>query len=950
MEYKATDFERKIAADYKRPDISARTDLRWWMASGLHTNETITEELRAMRDAGFGGVELCQLADRNINETLYGYGSDQWENDVKLILRTALGSGMSVSLTSGAGWSTANVPGIDPDSQETNQCVVLITEDIAAGQTRTGSVPHSDSLRPAAVFIGAAALMKAGERIYSPDGYVILTPLVKEGSLDWTAPAYGDWTIMYYYAQGTAQSASPSSGKSYCINYFDRRGVEALKKYLETNVLNDDELNTLIMNGDVQIFMDSLEYSSGAGITNWTENFEAEFLRRKGYDIIPYLFLAANAPDTSIWSWNDNADLKGIYSLTDSGMSKRILDDIFDVQTKLYMEEFISPFCDWLHTRGMTLRAQISYGKNLEISEPIAVVDRPEAEDRNQKNQVDMYRLWSGGAHLQNKVLSAETGGLDNSNYSYTLQRHLQEAYLLYSAGFSRIVWHIWAARFGPEPVWPGYEGGNHMDVFYKFGTREPSYQDYKIMNDHLGRVQTLLREGRPGIDIGMPYIKYGQHMVHGNEKDWLHTHQTMFFPSTVLQDSGYTYDYFSPELLVNASFDPVSGTLEPAGYKALVLWHRDMSVSGAEKILDLAGKGLPVIIVEGAAAVSPYLGDDDGKLSETIDRMKGLGNVYTVADADSVYGALKKLGIEPYSGFAVPNRQILTQTRRKGKDRFIFVYNYCDGSLHEEGTERHGREISAELTADGIFMPYRIDAWNGKTERIRARYENGKTVFTVSPAFGDIALYALEAADPEKAADLRRSVQSGVTLLRPFEITGWALTVESWTPSEETETRTETLLGLTTNEYAVKTEKRKTEVFLEHLTTWDSIPSVGREISGKGFYRAAFIWDRENCGGTADGAILDLGTITESVRIRINGTETDPVDMNDPKVDISDLLRSGENTIEAEYSSNLNNLQISRGKVREGILVNRFPGYLTKYESYGLRKATLIPYKKQQD
>ena len=67
------------------------------------------------------------------------------------------------------------------------------------------------------------------------------------------------------------------------------------------------------------------------------------------------------------------------------------------------------------------------------------------------------------------------------------------------------MVWHIWAAKygsdvpegtdtseggfFGPVPMdWPGYEGG--MAQFYKFGTREPSYSEYKEFNDHLGRVR----------------------------------------------------------------------------------------------------------------------------------------------------------------------------------------------------------------------------------------------------------------------------------------------------------------------------------------------------------------------------------------------------------------------------------------------------------------------------
>ncbi|MBQ2720419.1 MAG: hypothetical protein IJF23_02675, partial [Clostridia bacterium] len=128
MSEKISKFESDLSDKFLAPELSFKTDLRWWMASGMHTNETIKEELLAMYNAGFSGVELCQLTDSTIDESIYGYGGAQWENDVKLILNTALDLGMSVSLTSGAGWSTANVPGLDPDSQQANQCIVLLKE------------------------------------------------------------------------------------------------------------------------------------------------------------------------------------------------------------------------------------------------------------------------------------------------------------------------------------------------------------------------------------------------------------------------------------------------------------------------------------------------------------------------------------------------------------------------------------------------------------------------------------------------------------------------------------------------------------------------------------------------------------------------------------------------------------------------------------------------------
>ena len=966
-----TSFEQKIATQFSCVAPCHRSEVRWWMAAGTHTDETIKEEIRAMHDAGFSGVELCQLADKTIQEEIYGYGSAQWENDVKLILNTALDLGMSVSLTSGAGWSTANVPGLDPDSQQANQCVVLLTEELAAGGVRSGLLPTDQRLREKAKFIGAVAVQKVAEQVYSSENFHILTPLVVDGTLQWSAPKDGDYTIMYYFAQGTAQGISPAVKRAYTINYFDRRGFEALREYLEQNVLNDEEIKGKIKAGDVQFFMDSLEYTCGEGFTSWTETFAEEFQNRKGYDILPYLYLAKDAPDTSIWGWSDNADLQGIYTLTDPRLATKILNDIYDVQTKLYVEEFINPFRAWLHTHGITLRVQISYGKNLEISEPIAAVDYPEAENRNQKNQVDMYRLWSGGSHLQNKMLSSETGGLANSAYNYTYQKNLQEAYDLYAAGYSRMIWHIWASNYGPVPVWPGYEGGDRKEVYYKFGKREPSFTEYSEFNDHLGRIQKLLRQGTAGVDLGMLYTKYGQHLVYTDPEDWMHTHRPMFFPSTALQDNGYTYDYLSPDLLTadGVFFDQASKTLELAGYKALVLWQRDLSVCGAEKILALAKQGLPLVIVDGAAVDSPYQGDEKEALFDLVSELKALKNVVSVSDADGVLGALKSMGISPYAGFRAPNQQLLTQTRRDGNDRYLFAYNYCDGSLHTAENVPHGDRIKTELAADGIFVPYVIDAWNGKVQKIAAyRHQDGKTFFEISLNYGDVALFALQSAEQEElhvdacagvyesdgkflykateSGEYSFPLNTGATVKgmgraeAPYEITGWDLTVESWTPTDLLETRTETLLGVTTNEYAYKTEKTEINVTLDTLTPWDKIDGVGKNVSGKGYYRATFPWK-----GTADGAYLDFGKLTQSMKVFINGKKTDDVNMNRPTVDISSLLHTGENVIEIQYSSNLNNLQLSRGVIREGVLPSNFLGYDVKYESYGPQKATVVPY-----
>ena len=99
------DFSSGLEARYVTPDRAFATEVRWWMAEGAHTDETLLEEIQAIYDAGFRGMELCEQVDPAVAETEYGYGSAQWDHDLKLVLNKALDLGMTVSLTSGTNWA-----------------------------------------------------------------------------------------------------------------------------------------------------------------------------------------------------------------------------------------------------------------------------------------------------------------------------------------------------------------------------------------------------------------------------------------------------------------------------------------------------------------------------------------------------------------------------------------------------------------------------------------------------------------------------------------------------------------------------------------------------------------------------------------------------------------------------------------------------------------------------
>lgn len=457
-------FAQRLEREYVDPDRVYSTDVRWWLGDASHTDETLLEQIQALYDGGFRGVELAMQNDSAAADADYAYGSAMWTHKWNLMMNKLLDLGMGVYLTSGTHWATSNVPGLDPTSQAAMQNLTLGTGTVEAGDDLTTlPAPAPSARREGARFVTAYAYKVVEGDTVDPDSFVDLAPRVSQGTdvwtqnLTWTAPEDGTYRVFGLWTQGTFQTSSPATEPSYATNYFDVRGVEALREFWEEHYLSDPALRKKIRAGDVQLFMDSLEMSTGSGFTWWAEDMAKEFRKRKGYDITPYLFLIDGVAATPDIPYHEVGDT-GRYRLEGAERQRQgIVNDYQDVLTQLWMERMLIPLKKWLNSVGIKTRAQFSYGRPLEMSEPGMAVDYPEAENYNQYDQVDLFRLHTGGPKLENKVLSSETGA-QQPPFNATHQLMLRDAYSQFAAGFQRTVWHVWAADFGyGNYTWPGY-------------------------------------------------------------------------------------------------------------------------------------------------------------------------------------------------------------------------------------------------------------------------------------------------------------------------------------------------------------------------------------------------------------------------------------------------------------------------------------------------------------
>src|SRR4051794_33436661 len=126
-------FAAYLESTYVDPNRVYSSDVRWWLGDASLTDESLLEEIQALYDGGFRGVELAMQNDNAAPDAVYAYGSAMWVHKWSLMMNKLLDLGMGVYLTSGTNWSTSNVPGLDPTSQEAMQALVMGTASVAPG-------------------------------------------------------------------------------------------------------------------------------------------------------------------------------------------------------------------------------------------------------------------------------------------------------------------------------------------------------------------------------------------------------------------------------------------------------------------------------------------------------------------------------------------------------------------------------------------------------------------------------------------------------------------------------------------------------------------------------------------------------------------------------------------------------------------------------------------------
>ena len=930
------------------PPIEFRPELRWWLAEGLHTDETLRSEIAAAHRLGFGGMEFLAMDEVSVDHHRYGWGAEEWTHDSMLVVEETTAREMSVSFTSGTNWSNANLPGIDPDHPAAAKELNFVSETLRQGAARGGALPQIDlnEDRPkgpipghrvapreqSLVAVIAMPVLAQGEgsNRVDVDGVLDLTALVVDGTLAWRAPDQRDWTLFVFWMHGTGQTASPSASTNYTVNYLDPAGADAVIDYWESTVLTPELRAVILRNPRAQMYMDSLELMTwGAGGMFWGSCFIEEFRSRRGYDIVPWLPLLVRETGFMAVSTRYLYEPHEQHATTVA----KVRHDYVDTLTDLYIENMLRPFVRFLHSHGIKLRAEISYGLPFELTRPGPEVDGIETESLEFGSQIDAYRLLAGPAHLFDKQYSSETGATTR-NYMLDHRFYDQIIATQLAAGVTKTVLHGWSSTAGAEGAthWPGHEGMWSM-FSERFDLRQPSSEFYPLWNRAIGRFQYALRQGRPRIDVGILRSDYfvdnlsGLALVGADgeriaDEDayarmWMRNRQNHWWQDLGMQDAGWTYEFFDPTLLLRDEIGFTEGVVQPSGpgYQALIVFQETLDAEVASLLLGWAQQGLRLLIVNGArelrflmagqyrvhkraAEWTPGLDGRDKELLQTMAALATLPNVAVVDDPAMSIAALRGLGVLGRAEFAADNTSVLTHLREDGEFLHLYLYNF----LYETGADS-----TVEIMLPGEGLAYRVDVWSGSIRPYpEARIVSGRTKIALTLSPGETALFVLDrSAYP---VGCKAPVISEIAA-----INDWQIAVESWDAGDNIVITEDRGLGYETREIRPTTKVTRLVSPSRALAPWSELEGIGGEVSGVGEYSATFTLDILPAAN--ERILLDLGSTQGGLgSVSLNGAPPVGFDTSKPVIDITDAVWRGENEVTVRVASSLNNRLLARG------------------------------------
>jgi len=680
--------------------------------------------------------------------------------------------------------------------------------------------------------------------------------------LDWDVPP-GTWQLFVFSSVPTVQKINGSAGEGPQF-VMDHMSAEAFAAHAKR--VGDDAvpyIGEFFGDGLRAIFCDSLEVSANLF---WSDDFLAEFQRRRGYDLAPYLPILKvqghNEP------FGEYADLP-VFDITNVG--DQVRHDYRQTVSDIMAERFYGEFNKWAHEHRLLSRTQ-AHGSPTDVLRVYGECDIPETEDLFGNGGYDFLKMAASAANVYGRsIVGSESFVWPTGAYQTTPEKMKVAADELLTAGVNAIAYHGFP-YIRPEvapPGWHPFSGVGEGNYSSQFNELNPFWPYIAQLNAYFTRLQYISQAGTNVAAVAL----YRNNLQHG--ADELPPVPKL---NQAIMDAGYNYDHINAASLLNCTVrDQALVTAGGARYRALVLPPLDaIDASVAEKIENFAAAGLPVVQVGGIPQHAEGLLENARNTRREQAAMLSIQGSKVVVSPVGTEGAVTRLRSVVDPNIRFHSSPLSFIQKRIGRLNAFFLRNESDTAQH----------LNAEFEAEG--KPELWNPWTGEAVSVSKFQRSGN--WTNIELEMEPLSSALIVFDPDNTPPEPGVAPALLSSIRTEEIGagGWKFTGTGLVPSGKTAT--------IHRDFSV-------------LVDW-SLDSELRGFSGRGTYSTTFTTSALAAGTRL---ILDLGNVRDVAAVTVNGKAAATLLLRPYRSDITDLVQTGTNQLEISVTNALFNCMVLR-------------------------------------
>lgn len=549
----AQQFLKEHEDNFKSPPMDCWPHTRWWWPGNAQSKDNITYELEQMRSVGIRGVEQITMSPVYTKGNIE-YLSDEYLELVKHTVVEAKRLEMEVSFNfGGPGWI---IGGDWVEDKDKSRDMIPTYVDVEGPGKYQDTLPknliqtdrsweeHRSKILGYEKLLAVVA-GKINEGSIDSSTLIVLTDRVSENVLKWDVPD-GKWRISSYWLSiDTSHNA---------VNHFDQSAMENYCNYIGGKFLNvvGEEFGKTVES----FFCDSFELAYQPSGIKWSDGLLGQFEVEMGYDLTKYL--------PAIW-WEVN------------NLSPKIRYDVNRFLAELGLKTFYEPFLSWCEENGVKGRIQ-TYGFETDNIKSAGVTHIPEMEiTPGEKDQHPWYdtrigpkKYVASGAHIYGKnTVSVEAHTfLHWERYRATMEEVKISTDGFLRSGANKFYNHGYSSSLerdlAPSRRMPWAPQINPTNVWWKY---------YPLLTEYTARCSYLLRQGEFAPDIAI-YSPLANQWA----KDALNARRwTRDFNWGELGDllisNGYDFDLLNDDAIQNiAEFEKGEIQIRQMRYKLLLV------------------------------------------------------------------------------------------------------------------------------------------------------------------------------------------------------------------------------------------------------------------------------------------------------------------------------------------------------------------------------------------